>query len=411
MDCSGQHATPDGPAASLRPLPGASAFGTSMPSDALATEAGAVGGGAIGGGVGGGDFAGLQTLRGSADGLFAAIETRLREAARREQEADAVREQSRHEREDFERQCAEVRASMDIARELLQAERRELEDEKTRMQAPDARRSDVLSLNVGGERVVQRRRSTLCAVEDSFLAARFSGRWEQELDLDEDGKYFINYPPELFLPLLDYLGAKETEGPARQLPLPLGPDGQRPQFQAMLRYFGMLPAVSILDVLQIPYEDVAGSDHGLAFEILPKNNSLMLVALETCAGRFVTNVATATVYICQGTLVRRLRQRDEWRQAAVCSLRPGLSSRIELSEPVRLQANCQHCVYIATNNANGIAYGGGARGGTDVCGENEDLCMYAARTSGSMVPFAGFEGFLYWHKFNGKLEYTLVDGI
>eukprot|EP00973_Karenia_brevis_P047288 6562534-Karenia_brevis.AAC.1 len=40
----------------------------------------------------------------------------------------------------------------------------------------------------GGEKVVQRRRSTLCAVKDSMLEARFSGRWDQQLD--KDGIFF-----------------------------------------------------------------------------------------------------------------------------------------------------------------------------------------------------------------------------
>lgn len=40
---------------------------------------------------------------------------------------------------------------------------------------PVVSNADILTLNVGGERVVQRRRSTLCAVKGSFLTARFSG--------------------------------------------------------------------------------------------------------------------------------------------------------------------------------------------------------------------------------------------
>jgi len=41
--------------------------------------------------------------------------------------------------------------------------------------------ADILTLNVGGERVVQRRRSTLCALKGSFLASRFSGASERGL--------------------------------------------------------------------------------------------------------------------------------------------------------------------------------------------------------------------------------------
>ena len=89
------------------------------------------------------------------------------------------------------------------------------------MAHPSASPSDVLTLNLGGEKVVQRWRSTLCVVEDSFLAARFSGRWERGLDRDEEGRHFINYPPYLFMPLLDYLSTVQTETHA--VPLPCGP--------------------------------------------------------------------------------------------------------------------------------------------------------------------------------------------
>merc|ERR1740138_188204 len=108
------------------------------------------------------------------------------------------------------------------------------------MAALEARQGDILTLNIGGERVVQRRRSTLCTVQDSFLAARFSGRWE-EIDRDDEGRHFVNYSPELFLPLLDYLSARETETPDHPAPLPEGPQHARPQFEEMLRFFGVLP--------------------------------------------------------------------------------------------------------------------------------------------------------------------------
>ena len=86
-------------------------------------------------------------------------------------------------------------------------------------------------MNIGGEKVVQRRRSTLCAVDGTFLAARFSGRWEQDVDRDAQGHYFIN--PELFLPLLNYLGMKETEHRAEDVQFP---NVSAPEFGAMLRF-------------------------------------------------------------------------------------------------------------------------------------------------------------------------------
>lgn len=356
------------------------------------------------------EYAALVELRRSAETLFGAIASRLAEASRRAQEAEELRAAAIQAKEAWEREKTALHVALEAERARLRKEWDALEQEKCHMAAPSARQSDVLALNVGGERIVQRRRSTLCAVADSFLAARFSGRWEHELDRDQEGRYFINYPPELFMPLLDYLGVKETEDPAKEVPLPQGPGNARPQFQAMLRYFGMLPAVSVLDAVNVPYDGVTFWDHGLAFEVVPKQFSLFLVALETCAGRSVATPAAATMYITQGTLLRRLRQKDEWRQVAVGTLRSGRASRLELTEPVFLQAQTSHCIYIGTNSASGIAFGEEARC-SEVCAENDDMQVHAGRTSGSMAHFAGFEGFIHWYPFNGKIEYTLADGL
>ena len=215
-------------------------------------------------------------MRAGVEALLGDLERRLAQTLTKEQEAEALRREVRSSAEAAEVEQAKLRAALDVEWATLQAERRSFEDEKQRMDVEwaalraerhsfedekqrmaeaSARRSDVLTLNLGGERVVQRRRSTLCVAEDSFLAARFSGRWEQELDRDEEGRYFINYSPELFLPLLDYLSARETEGPGVQLPLPTGPESQRPQFQAMLKYFGILPATSVLEAIQVPHNE------------------------------------------------------------------------------------------------------------------------------------------------------------
>lgn len=363
-----------------------------------------------GGECGAASLASLQDLRRSMDVVLASLEAQLAHATAREREVEDLHAAAAQARGEVERERQELRTAIEVERERLRAEREALEEEKARMSHPSVRRSDVLTLNVGGERVLQRRRSTLCAVEDSFLAARFSGRWEQDLDRDEEGRYFINYSPELFLPLLDYLGVKETEDPSKEVPLPEGPANQRHQFQAMLKFFGMLPAVTALDMVRVPYEDVATADFGIAMELLPKSSSLLLVALETCAGRSVSTSSTATVYVTQGTLMRRLRQRDAWRQVAVGTLRPGRKSRIEFPEPVALQAGTTSCLYLATNHAAGIAFGEELRSG-DTLAENDDLQAFAGRTSGGAVHFAGFEGFIYWFAFNGRLEYTVVDGV
>ena len=51
--------------------------------------------------------------------------------------------------------------------------------------------SEVLHLNVGGDLTAVLRR-TLTSVEGSMLASRFSGRWDDSLERDRDGNFFID---------------------------------------------------------------------------------------------------------------------------------------------------------------------------------------------------------------------------
>jgi len=68
--------------------------------------------------------------------------------------------------------------------------------------------SDSLYLNVGGEQNIAVRRSTLTQYEDSLLAATFSGRWDDSLEKDSRGNFFIDQDPQNFQLLLSFLRAK-----------------------------------------------------------------------------------------------------------------------------------------------------------------------------------------------------------
>lgn len=104
--------------------------------------------------------------------------------------------------------------------------------------------SDVLHLNVGGDHMTVLRR-TLTSVEGSMLASRFSGRWDDTLEKDEDGNFFIDQPIELFRPMINFLRAKACE-------TPLGPPIKSPvlrdyelrqDFYRLVEYFGMTPGI------------------------------------------------------------------------------------------------------------------------------------------------------------------------
>jgi hypothetical protein len=78
-----------------------------------------------------------------------------------------------------------------------------------------------------------------------MLASRFSGRWDDSLEKDKSGNFFIDQPIHLFQPMIDYLRARNSE-------TPLGPPVTSPEFETetqrrnfvrMVEYFGMTPGV------------------------------------------------------------------------------------------------------------------------------------------------------------------------
>lgn len=100
--------------------------------------------------------------------------------------------------------------------------------------------SDVLNLNVGGDKIAVLRR-TLTSVEGSMLASRFSGRWDDSLEKDAEGNFFIDQPIELFRPMINYLRAKSiemTQAPNVKSPHPKDYD-TRQDFYRLVEYFGM----------------------------------------------------------------------------------------------------------------------------------------------------------------------------
>ncbi|KAL7534772.1 hypothetical protein ACHAXR_006068 [Thalassiosira sp. AJA248-18] len=104
--------------------------------------------------------------------------------------------------------------------------------------------SDVLHLNIGGDRMAVLRR-TLTSVEGSMLASRFSGRWDESLEKDKEGNFFIDQPVELFRPMINYLRAKACETDlAPPIKSPHLKDYEsRQDFYRLVEYFGMTPGI------------------------------------------------------------------------------------------------------------------------------------------------------------------------
>ena len=97
---------------------------------------------------------------------------------------------------------------------------------------------DIIHLNVGGQRL-STTRATLCRVQGSLLASMFSGRWEGAHKLDNDGAVFLDYNPEFFVPVLNYLRAMEYATPENPPWFPQLREGQMKNFKRFIQYLGL----------------------------------------------------------------------------------------------------------------------------------------------------------------------------
>ena len=82
-----------------------------------------------------------------------------------------------------------------------------------------------------------------------MLAARFSGRWDESLEKDRDGNFFIDQPIELFLPMINFLRSRACETPLMEptksptLSTFVSSTSMYESFLRMVEYYGMTPGV------------------------------------------------------------------------------------------------------------------------------------------------------------------------
>jgi BTB/POZ domain len=135
---------------------------------------------------------------------------------------------------------AELQEIQQTAMEALKRQRDELEQEKESMNtlAPDA--SDIVTINVGGQVVLQATRDTLClAAPGSRFAALFSGRWEDHCVKDAQGRIFLDHDPELVLLIVNYMRIKRVEDSAAPLDPPTAPETKCQEWFCLLDHYGL----------------------------------------------------------------------------------------------------------------------------------------------------------------------------
>ena len=135
----------------------------------------------------------------------------------------------------FKQQFHEI---VESERAKMKAEVEAYEAEKLKMNAVKVSDDDIINLNVGGQKITTKR-STLCQVEGSLLASMFSGRWENKLSRDEDGRVFFDFNPQYFLLILDFLRARKMASPENPAPLPKVLEDQVKNFNNLVEYLGL----------------------------------------------------------------------------------------------------------------------------------------------------------------------------
>ena len=127
---------------------------------------------------------------------------------------------------------------IEAKRQEVESQEKALNEERQRMLQILVKDDDVISLNIGGKNKAASR-STLCQVEGSLLASMFSGRWEDKLKKDKQGNVFLDFNPDCFKLILNYLRAKKIETPRSQAKKPKPPEEERSNYWNLVEYLGL----------------------------------------------------------------------------------------------------------------------------------------------------------------------------
>jgi len=122
---------------------------------------------------------------------------------------------------------------------VLSEERERLAAEREDMQTVPVSDDELIQLNVGG-RIMTAKRGSLRVIQGSILDSMFSGRWEDRIVRDNEGRVFLDYDPDLFSVVLRHLTAMQIYGDAAlQLEIRPIPTYLEAEFRLMLEHLGL----------------------------------------------------------------------------------------------------------------------------------------------------------------------------
>lgn len=141
--------------------------------------------------------------------------------------------------------------------------------------------NDIIRINLGYKTIVTTR-STLYLAEGSKFSTMFSGRCDNDLTLDEEGRVVIDEDPELIELIINFLRQKKREDPEGRRIRFTGriPDDKKEDFDSLLDYYGLTSFffgkksydVSEAEVIQPYNKDVKVTKTGKKIQLRKKDN-------------------------------------------------------------------------------------------------------------------------------------------
>ena len=129
-------------------------------------------------------------------------------------------------------------------RSKMKAEVEAFNAEKRIMKGIEVNNDDIIQLNVGGQKFTTTR-FTLRQVNGSLLDTMFSRNWTHGLKRDQDGAIVLDFNPEHFGWILNYLRAKKISTPEKLPAFPKVPQDERKNFKILLKYLGLSDEINL----------------------------------------------------------------------------------------------------------------------------------------------------------------------
>ena len=123
-------------------------------------------------------------------------------------------------------------------RKEMKAEVEAFNAEKQRMKEIEVNNDDIVQLNVGGQKFTTTR-FTLRQVNGSLLATMFSRNWKHGLKRDQEGAVVLDFNPEHFGWILNYLRAMKISTPEKLPDFRQVPNDEKKIFNILLKYLGL----------------------------------------------------------------------------------------------------------------------------------------------------------------------------